>query len=186
MPVIVCPGCGKQYKVAATAAGQIAKCACGKRFRLGGAQDKSPAAKVATATANLAPTSTLNTSKPAPRTAAAAPDDFWDDALPIAEKPKPSPVLTSTGQPVSTTTKVGGNSVVQSHSKQKADSAPKKKRKKSKRIHWGFDWGKVVGGLGTFLIFGGVTAAMAMTSGRISLYLAGVAIVGLFTMLNGL
>src|SRR6185295_6411371 len=96
MPVIACPGCGKQYKVAATAAGQVAKCACGKRFRLSGAHDNSPPAKpakVAVAAPKLASTSASTTSKPAPRVAPApAPaDDFWDDALPIADKPKPAP-----------------------------------------------------------------------------------------------
>jgi hypothetical protein len=41
MPVIACPGCGKQYSVPATAAGQVAKCACGKRFKLGSSEPSS-------------------------------------------------------------------------------------------------------------------------------------------------
>ena len=67
-----------------------------------------------------------------------------------------------------------------------ADAKPKKKRKKSAGPRWGFDWGKVAGGLVAFLAFGGITAAMFMSTGRISIYLAGCAVVGLFTALNGL
>jgi hypothetical protein len=35
MITIACPGCKKQYKLAPTAAGQVANCKCGTRFRVG-------------------------------------------------------------------------------------------------------------------------------------------------------
>jgi len=194
MPVIACPGCGKQYKIAATAAGQDAKCACGKRFRLGAAHDKSTAASAATATSipKAKSTPAPDSTKVAAQVAPTPTEDFWDDALAIADKPKAARPTTATGQVMAASAsqpgvaKTGVKPVVQGTSKEKAVAAKKKKRKKSTSIRWGFDWGKVVAGLGTFLIFGGITAAMAMSTGRISLYLAGAAIVGLFTALNGL
>jgi hypothetical protein len=188
MPVIACPGCGKQYKVAETAAGQVAKCACGKRFRLGGAQDKSSATRVAAATASRASTSTSASpaTKAAAKAAPAPADDFWDDAISIADKPKAAPAATESGQSAMIK---GGKPLVQNPSKEKSDPSPKKKRKKSKGIRWGFDWGKVVGGLGAFLIFGGLAVAIVMSTGRVSrgtMYLAVPAIAGLFTAINGL
>jgi hypothetical protein len=190
MPVIACPGCGKQYKVAATAAGQVAKCACGKRFRLSGAHDKSAAPKAATATPNMASTSTPTTSKSASRAAPAPADDFWDDAISIADKPAPAATTSGSSGSAVQSAKIGsGGPTTQNPSKDKADSAPKRKRKKSKGIRWGFDWGKVAVGLASFVIFGGLTVAIVMSTGRISrgtMYLAVPAIAGLFTAINGL
>jgi hypothetical protein len=188
MPVIACPGCGKQYKVAATAAGQVAKCACGKRFRLSAAHDKSSAAKAATATPNLASAST--TSKSVSRAAPAPADDFWDDAISIADKPAPAATTSGpSGSAVHSSMIKSGGPAVQNPSKDKADPAPKQKRKKSKGIRWGFDWGKVAVGLASFVIFGGLAVALVMSSGRVSrgtMYLALPAIAGLFTAINGL
>jgi hypothetical protein len=121
--------------------------------------------------------------------AAAAPpsskanDDFWADSIAIADAPKkPAP------EPAASTSTAKGltGSPSTGPSKSKADAPPKKKKSKAPKVRWGFDWGKVAAGLGAFLIFGGITAAMAMSTGRISIYLAVLALGGLFTMLNGL
>jgi hypothetical protein len=195
MPVIACPGCGKQYKIAAIAAGQVAKCACGKRFRLGGAQDKSSPAKpakpatVATATANRTSASASTKSKPAAQAAPAPADDFWDDAISIADKPQPAAVSSPSGSSAQSAMIKSGGPVLQNLSNDQAEAAPKKKKKKSGGIKWGFDWGKVVAGLASFLIFGGLTVALVMSTGRVSrgtVYLAVPAIAGLFTAINGL
>ena len=193
MPVIACPGCGKQYKVADSAAGQVAKCACGRRFRLGSspvaASSSAPAkstAVVSTAPVKAAAASTQPKRAPVKAAASTANDDFWDDALAIADTPKQAPVTTTPTTSTSTAKSLSSSPVPAASKIKPADQPKKKKRKKSGGVRWGFDWGKVVGGLGTFLIFGGITAAMAMTTGRVSLYLAGIALVGLFTMLNGL
>ncbi len=184
MPVIACPGCGKQYKIAATAAGQVAKCACGKRFRLGAAQGTQAVAVGASA---------ATTSKAVASKATAAPppvkDDFWDDALAIADKPKapaapPDPSATATSAAKPSAKSAASNAA--KAAKASAEAKPKKKRKKSAGPRWGFDWGKVVGGVVAFLAFGGISAALFMSTGRISIYLAGGAVVGLFTALNGL
>jgi len=192
MPVIACPGCGKQYKVADSAAGQVAKCACGKRFRLGSspvpAASSAPTkstAVVSTAPVKAAAASTQPKRAPVKAAASTANDDFWDDALAIADAPKQAPATTKPATSTSTAKSLSGFPVPAAP-KSESTEQPKKKRKKSGGVRWGFDWGKVVGGLGTFLIFGGITAAMAMTTGRISLYLAALAVVGVFTMLNGL
>jgi hypothetical protein len=194
MPVIACPGCGKQYKVADTVAGQVAKCACGKRFRLG----SSPVAAAASAPTKspaavpTAPTKAVAASTQAKRAPVKAPasvsanDDFWDDALAIADAPKQAPTTATPATSTSTAKNLSGTAVPAAPKSNSTDQTKKKKRKKTGGVRWGFDWGKVVGGLGTFLIFGGITAAMAMTTGRISIYLAALAVVGLFTMLNGL
>jgi hypothetical protein len=206
MPVIACPGCGKQYKIAATAAGQVAKCACGKRFRLGGSTSSTDAASPAskptapktaiTSAAGAAPTpkrapvpAAAPASTPKAPTPKAAPesDEFWDDVLPVTDKPSPVVASSSLGVTAQSAMIKSGAAPVNSLARDKAAPAPKKKKKKkSGGIKWGFDWGKVVGGLITFLIFGGISAAMVLTVGRISIYLVALAVVGLFTMLNGL
>jgi hypothetical protein len=206
MPVIACPGCGKQYKIAATAAGQVAKCACGKRFRLGGSKSsteaappapKSSSAKAPSTSAAVAATTPKRATAraaapvtPAPAVPAAK-DDFWDDTLPIADKPAPAAVASnSSGSSAQSAMIKSGGPAVQNLSKDKTEAAPKKKKKKkSGGIKWGFDWGKVVAGLASFLIFGGLTVALVMSTGRFSrgtVYLAVPAIAGLFTAINGL
>jgi hypothetical protein len=185
MAVIACPGCGKQYKVAETAAGQVAKCACGKKFRLGSAQPSSatnkassPPPKQAAAVERVKTPSVANT----------ATDDFWDDTLAVAEPPKAVAPPANAPAPVGPTTAAAGPSrAYQTPAGIKAAEPPKKKKaKKERRVRWGADWGKVAGGLLTFLICGGICAAMFSASGRIPLYIAGVGIVGLFTALSGL
>lgn len=56
---------------------------------------------------------------------------------------------------------------------------------KKKGFRWGFDWTKVASGAGMFLIGGGVTLA-GWFAGWISTWAVILAIVGFFTMLNGL
>jgi len=191
MPTIACPGCGKKYSVPAAAAGQVAKCACGKQFRLSAV--KRPIAAVSTAgVSSIAPSppSTAKTSaaatavapaavrpRPAATPAKKAPDDFWDDALReeqsakvIPTAPRPEPAATSLSPPTA-----------------QPDGDPKKKKKKKGNgVRWGADWGKVGGGLLTFLIAGGITTGLIFTTGRIFFWPAGIAIVGLFTALSGL
>jgi hypothetical protein len=95
MPTVTCPGCQKQYKLPDTAAGQVASCKCGKRFRVGGASPATAAASPATtATPRASPAQAPARSaapavskapavKAAAATAAVASndDDFWDKAL---------------------------------------------------------------------------------------------------------
>jgi hypothetical protein len=54
------------------------------------------------------------------------------------------------------------------------------------KFRWGFQWGKVGSGALMLLVGGGITSAGWLAAGRISLWAAGLAIVGLFTMLSGL
>jgi hypothetical protein len=221
MPVVACPGCGKQYTLPATAAGQIAKCACGKRFKLSGAAPSSsksamataaPAAKrasgesassgggvakssavqafaaAATATKVAAVKTAPNVAGASARSAAvasrssalAADDDFWNEGLkPAAKLKEPEAVPVSAAASGLVTKSAFGALPANS-------AEPKKKKKAKKRVAWGFDWGKVVGGLASFVLFGGITAALAMSTGRISIYLAFLAVAGLFTALTGL
>jgi hypothetical protein len=185
MPTIKCPGCGKKYTVPATAAGQVAKCACGKKFKLAGGAPSSAAAAVtkpkAAAVSKAKPVAVAASSTKTPARATAD-DDFWDDALreeqtaKVVEMARPAPAPEPLSPALPPAAKSG-------------EAAPKKKRKKFRRIRWGFDWGKVVCGLAAFLVFGGITVAIVMSTGRISrgtMYLAVPAIAGLFTAINGL
>jgi hypothetical protein len=186
MPTIGCPGCGKKYNVPATAAGQVAKCACGKQFRL--AASKAPAAATAAVTSAVStatkqkPNSTSasppSKSRPTAPVAKKATDDFWDDALreeqtakvvPTAPRPAPSAATSAT-----------------SSSPTQPTEAPKKKKRQSSGVRWGADWGKVGGGLLTFLIVGGITLGLVISTGRLFFWPAGIVIVGLFTALSGL
>ncbi len=179
MPVIACPGCGKKYKLPESAAGQVAKCACGKRFRLGA----PPSAALATTKAASAVAPKKSAPKPAATAAtksanvAVAPaaiatdDDFWDEGLkptptPKVETPPPAPVARQADK--------------------KQAGKPKKKAKAEKRVAWGFDWGKVAGGMLTFLAAGGFALFIFLGTGRISIYLPIIAAGGLFTALSGL
>ena len=216
MPVIACPGCGKKYKLPDSAAGQVAKCACGKRFRLSAAPATTPVAKVAADPApKAAPTkvasastsksvpakpvpakvSSAPASKPVPKPSAAqaqAPDiddDFWNDALGAESQSKPlaAPLSKSSPRGAAQPAMDKAAAFYPSAKPKEADPPKKKKRKKSGGgFHWGADWGKVGGGLLTFLVCGGITVAMVTTTGRISIYLAVVAVGGLFTALSGL
>jgi hypothetical protein len=53
-------------------------------------------------------------------------------------------------------------------------------------FRWGFQWGKVAAGGGMFLIGGGISLVLWLAADTISMYAAGLAVVGLFTMLSGL
>lgn len=176
MPKIACPGCKKQYNVPATAAGQTATCkACGKKFRLGKAPAK-PAAKQATSqpAAKAKPSTTTVPSSLAPLPKVKADDGFWDDALPEPVPTTPTPKKTAS----QLSTSAAGS---------KDPSPPKKKKKKKKkRAGWGADWAKVGGGLATFVIAGGITLGLIVTTGYLFYWPAGIALVGLFTALTGL
>lgn len=56
---------------------------------------------------------------------------------------------------------------------------------KKKGFRWGFEWGKVAAGGGMFLVGGGITFA-GWLAGVISIWAVILAVVGFFTMLNGL
>jgi hypothetical protein len=181
MPTIACPGCGKQYKVQASAAGQVAKCGCGKRFRLAAAPLSAPA----TVTASAAPaaavkikTAVATKATPPKSPATTANDDFWDEALKEETVARPVTTPTPVATAPSARTPTAG-------SKPQA-AVPSKKKKKRKAIRWGFDWGKVAGGALTFLIAGGITVGLVVTTGYLYFWPAGIAIVGFFTMLSGL
>jgi hypothetical protein len=198
MPVIACPGCGKQYKLPANAAGQVAKCACGKRFRLGGAPAQS-AAHSATASPKI------NSQKPVPKSAlankvatavTAAPsvatpdDDFWNDALQAesAAKALPAKPASASGIKSDTVTSSGLSATV-ARPIPKPPAETKKPKKKKERIRWGFDWGKVAAGSATFLICGGLAVLLVMGTGRVrrgTIILGIAAMGGLFTAINGL
>lgn len=211
MPTIACPGCGKQYKLPDSAAGQVAKCACGKKFKVGAssgtvaapATAKAPAPKVAAPSAKSATAAakSASVSKAAAATKAkvaataasrsAAPavapidDDFWDEGLkePVHSAAPPAPATKPAGHS-------SGAAMPRKPQSATADATPKKKKKrKSGGVKWGFDWGKVIGGLTAFIVFGGLAAALFMASGRPSralVYLALPAVGGLFTAINGL
>jgi hypothetical protein len=188
MPVIACPGCGKKYNLSESAAGQVATCKCGKRFKVGAAAPKAASAHAAApskSSAAAAAVKALSKSKPvavaktahaakaAPAASAAAivaDDDFWDEGLKtvtVAKEPEPPPPALKTVE-------------------KSAAASGKKKPKAEKRVRWGFDWGRVVGGGLSFLLFGGLSALLFMTTGRIKLLLIIPAVGGLFTALSGL
>jgi hypothetical protein len=189
MPVIACPGCGKKYNLPESAAGQVATCKCGKRFKVGASAPKEGSAPVAavkrssvasSAAAAASQAKTVSKSKP-PAVAKAAPtanaaeiaadDDFWDEGLKTVTVAKePAPLPPAAPKPA----------------EKFATASGKKKPPKEKRVRWGFDWGRVVAGGLSFLLFGGLTAALLITTGRISIYLAFAAAAGLFTALSGL
>jgi hypothetical protein len=52
-------------------------------------------------------------------------------------------------------------------------------------FRWGFQWGKVGSGAVMFLIGGGITL-VGLLGGRLIIWPAALAVVGLFTMLSGL
>lgn len=189
MPTIACPGCGKQYKLPASAAGQVAKCACGKKFKVGGtpaAGSTSSTSTAASAPAKLANVAAKSAAVTKPATAVkskvaaaaisqaapAAPridDDFWEEGLEPVKPAAPLPPPPTAARPKPTA----------------PTDAPKKRKKKSGGVKWGFDWGKVAGGLVAFLVAGGINYALFI-NGRINPWLLIVAVGGLFTALSGL
>ena len=173
MPTVACPGCQKQYKLPDTAAGQVANCKCGKRFRVGGGAAPAAASPGAAGSAKSA---IVAAPKPQPVTAvatkvAAAKDDFWDKALSEPVKsPEPAAVIGS-----------------------RAHTAPPDRRRHPEtdaadqsKVRWGFDWGKVGGGLATFLIAGGITVGLLIATDRLFIWPAIIAGGGLITCLAGL
>lgn len=57
---------------------------------------------------------------------------------------------------------------------------------KKKRVIWGADWAKVGGGAMTFLVAGGITVGLVITTGYLYFWPAGIAVAGLLTCLSGL
>src|SRR5262245_35652114 len=190
MPTIACPGCKKQYKLPESAAGQVAKCVCGKRFKVGGSSGAVPAAGAAKAPAPKAgatsskPTSATgkpvsaakpaapakakvaatSSSRPVAPASAATDDDFWDEGL-------KEPVHTAPPPPPAAKRQSSADTVLAGHTKTVVEAPPKKKKKRrSGGVKWGFDWGKVIGGTLTFLICGGITFLIFMSSGRILIW----------------
>jgi hypothetical protein len=107
-------------------------------------------------------------------------DDFWEEGLKEPVKPAaPPPAAKPAGH--------AGFAESSARSSSASTAAPPKKRKKkSGGLKWGFDWAKVGGGLITFLIAGGITYGVFMSSGRIYIWPAIAAVGGLFTALSGL
>lgn len=99
MPSVTCPGCEKKYNLPATAAGQVANCKCGKKFRVGGAPADAkpkPAVTSASAAKPAAPQPAARAVAPVANVAApakpAAPRPAAAVAMPSrpeASKPKP-------------------------------------------------------------------------------------------------
>jgi hypothetical protein len=197
MPVIACPGCGKKYNLPATAAGQVATCKCGKRFRLGGGPSSSTNAKPSSTTSKPASAATAKppvvaaASKSKMKEAPASSnfdDGFWDDALGSSEPNKSASASPQKPSSVGPSTTVGAKQFgsTSSYSSVSKPAEPPKKKKKSGGVRWGADWGKCFGGLVTFLICGGLSYALFTSSGRISIYLVVVGVGGLFTAISGL
>jgi hypothetical protein len=178
MPSVTCPGCQKQYKLPDTAVGQVANCKCGKRFRVGGGV---ASAAVAAGTSASAKAGAVAAAKPQPAAAvpaksSAKDDDFWDKALsepvkslePVA--PKPVAVIGSHAH----------TALPDRRRRPEVEAADQPK------VRWGFDWGKVGGGLATFLIAGGITIGLLVATDRLYIWPAVVAGGGLITCLSGL
>lgn len=180
MPTIACPACQKTYKVPESAVGKTANCKCGKKFRLGKAKAKQASAsstaaskpkRVKAKSKSSAKVGAVKKSAPVV-SQAAADDDFWDDEISTDLK---------LAQPESASkprVKPGASTLAAAEAELKA--------KKSKKVRWGFRWDKVIGGGLAFLGAGLFTAFTIVTTGRVIIYVAGIAIVGLFTMLSGL
>ena len=169
MPQIACPGCKKQYKVPASAAGQVATCkACGKKFRVTATAQPSPAVSKS----DPPPTESKATSEPiAVEVGNALDDDFWDEAL--GEEYE----VEAPDEPVAQ-----ANPEVAALMRQARREAQQDKKKAS----WGVDWAKVGGGLLTSLIAAGVTVGILVNTGYLYFWPAGIAVVGLLTALSGL
>lgn len=65
------------------------------------------------------------------------------------------------------------------------EDEPTWEEQQKRRFRWGFQWGKVGGGIVMLLIGGGLTVVMWF-GGEINLWAIGLAVIGLFTMLAGL
>ena len=194
MPIVQCPSCDKKYKLPETAIGKTANCACGNRFKVSGGSATAVAAvsgshptrparssssrpprpagsntALAAAPVVAPPLPIQGKSTKAPPAAAVAPnDDFWEDAL-------KEPVRVA--EPVTPAKPVSYSYF---------EEAKEEKRQKSKRVVWGADWGKVGGGLLTFLIAGGITVGLVVTTGYLYFWPAIVAVGGLLTCFSGL
>jgi hypothetical protein len=115
-------------------------------------------------------------SAPTVAKASVAKDDFWDDALsePVKAAPVAAPIAPMDASRTS----------MPDRRRRPEDEV--RQQKKKKKVVWGADWAKVGGGLTTCLVAGGITAALLFTTGRLFLWPAGIAVVGLFTALSGL
>jgi hypothetical protein len=125
--------------------------------------------------AAVKPAAARESTPPAPK----IDDKFWDEGL---DEPVKRPASPEAASPA----RLGAAATSARPQSTPGDDPPKKKRKKFRGIKWGFDWGKVAGGGLTFLIAGGITLALVVTTGRLYFWPAGIAVVGLFTCLSGL
>jgi hypothetical protein len=107
--------------------------------------------------------------------AAAKDDDFWDKALSEPVK-SPEPVAPKTAAVI------GSRVHTAPPDRRRRETEPADKPK----VRWGFDWGKVGGGLATFLIAGGITVGLLIATDRLYIWPAVVAGGGLITCLSGL
>lgn len=178
MPTVQCPACQKRYKLPDAAAGKVASCKCGKRFKVDGVvvavaatSSVAPSARVRSAPATPPLPRQSATAKPQPAPAAApARDDFWDDALAEPMKLAAASPPMPAAKPYSYF----------------EEAKEEKRAAKKKRVIWGADWAKVGGGAMTFLVAGGITVGLVITTGYLYFWPAGIAVAGLLTCLSGL
>ncbi|MEQ8209701.1 MAG: hypothetical protein RH917_07700 [Lacipirellulaceae bacterium] len=188
MPKIACPGCKKQYQLPDTAVGKTATCKkCGKKFRIGKPKPKQPVLASQQAVAAKAKSPAKPEAKPVAKSpapvAADASDSFWDDTLTSEASSLAATSAVAPAVPAAS----GGFSTRSTAALPPSKAKPdKKKKKKKKKVVWGFDWGKAALGAGTLIVGGGLTYFSWTARGRISRGSAGLAIGGLFLMLNGL
>ena len=188
MPKIACPACQKAYNIPDQAVGQVATCKCGKKFRLGKRKSATPDGATATPHSKPRPQAKAQP-KPKPQPVEAEPaklnDSFWDEALggPDATSSSGAGASYTSGLSAPMTPPA---STGYSKPATKAKPAPKKKKKKGGGFQWGADWAAVGGGLMTFLVAGGITVGLIVSTGYLFYWPAGIAIIGLFTALKGL
>ena len=174
MPAVQCPACQKQYKLPDTAAGKVASCKCGKRFKVDGvavavAATSSVARSARVTSAPATPPLPRQTATPKPQPAPAR-DDFWDDALTEPMKLAAASPPIPAAKPYSYF----------------EEAKEENRAAKKKRVIWGADWAKVGGGAMTFLVAGGITVGLVITTGYLYFWPAGIAVAGLLTCLSGL
>ncbi len=174
MPKIACPGCRKVYQLPDSAFGKSATCKkCGKKFRINAPKREAVAA-------SAAPSTPAKPKPPLPREELSRDDQaFWSDSFSIPEETAAKPKAETHSSPHASRSEQAGGT----------DSTPKKNRKRKKKkggIKWGVQWEKVLGGLVTFLVAGGITLGLVVSTGRLFFWPAGAAVFGLITMLSGL
>jgi hypothetical protein len=95
---IACPGCKKQYKLAPSAAGQVANCKCGTRFRVGSASAGKESSRTVAEQTNPRAGAAPTTVKP---TAASPSQQAAPRAVARPAVPAKPPASKAAGQPSS-------------------------------------------------------------------------------------